>query len=644
MSLKSFMNKPKRNGFDLSFKNAFTAKAGELLPVMCKEVLPGDKFKISSQSFTRTQPLLSPAYVRMREYYDVVFVPYRLLWNRFPQFFTNLPDFHHAASISSKGSTGDVHPYFTYNDISGYLERSSNGVGPSPTPDGSAFKNFFGFNRYQLSMKLLHFLGYGNIVPGFIRDNDLVFNPCPLLAYQKICQDLFRDDQWEQAAPYRYNLDYITTTDDVHIPVDEIDTTQLNMFDMCYCNYPKDYFMGMLPASQYGDEAFVPIGGSGGATGGTYDVDFGTSSVNLSEGKVVDGYMIDGSDSTPSGSFQEVLQNAPYSTAAPGNNVISPFQPAVDDPQAVLFYKNAEAGHDYRPRVPMGAVNLSGSQLSQIGAQVTINGGTGSVDGSLSILALRQAEALQKWKEIAQSGRQDYRTQMQKHFGVTPSEAMADHVRYLGGWSNNIDINEVVNQNLAAENSQADLMGKGVGTAGGSVDCDFKEHGLLFVMYHCLPLLDYSTNGVKKLNLKSNYTDYAIPEFDSIGMQSLNSIELGTSVKGSATDDEFNNMGYVPRYADYKTSYDEVHGAFASSLAQWVAPLDNQFWLSYITRVTAVYGSPKIVYEFFKVNPSILDNLFGVNAGSTDDTDQFLVNAFFDVKVVRNLDYNGLPY
>ena len=44
MNLKSLRNKPSRNGFDLSFKRNFTAKAGELLPVMVKEVLPGDVF------------------------------------------------------------------------------------------------------------------------------------------------------------------------------------------------------------------------------------------------------------------------------------------------------------------------------------------------------------------------------------------------------------------------------------------------------------------------------------------------------------------------------------------------------------------------------------------------------------------------
>ena len=46
MEMKSIRNKPSRNGFDLSFKRNFTAKTGELLPIMCKEVIPGDKFTI----------------------------------------------------------------------------------------------------------------------------------------------------------------------------------------------------------------------------------------------------------------------------------------------------------------------------------------------------------------------------------------------------------------------------------------------------------------------------------------------------------------------------------------------------------------------------------------------------------------------
>ena len=600
MSLKSFQNNVKRNGFDLSFKNAFTAKAGEILPVFCKEVLPGDKFKISGQSFTRTQPVMSAAFVRMREYYDFFFVPYTLLWNRFPTFFTNLPDYHQAQGINTPVEVGDQHPYFTDKDVFDYLEKLDD-------QEASVKNNLFGFNRVQLTQKLLDSLGYGRFpLGGDYAGENLVLNPFPLFAYQKICQDFFRDDQWEEAAPYKYNVDYIADTTNLHIPVEFVSLHDYNMFDMNYCNYPKDYFMGMLPSSQYGEEAFVPLGGGS------------SSAVPL------DGYMIDGMPN-PSGSLETVRQNAPYSSAAP-SNFVDAFQPAVEDPQAVLLYMNGTAGHDYRPRIPASEVQkIMGS----------------SVSSRLSILALRQAEALQKWKEIAQSGRQDYQTQMQKHFNVTPSDSMSHHCKYLGGWTSNIDINEVVNTTLLDDTSQADIHGKGVGVGKGSIDFDAKEHGILIGVYHCIPLLDYGIESIHKFNMKSHYTDYAIPEFDSVGMQQLSPYELVTDIM---PPDEFPILGWVPRYADYKTSFDEVHGAFNDSLQYWVARLTPDYLKSYFTAVKAKYGSNQITYEFFKVNPSILDNLFGVNAEGSVNTDQFLVNSFFDTKVVRNLDYNGLPY
>ena len=66
MSLKSLKNKTSRNGFDLSSKRNFTAKAGELLPARCWEILPGDSWSIDLKSFTRTQPLNTAAFARMR--------------------------------------------------------------------------------------------------------------------------------------------------------------------------------------------------------------------------------------------------------------------------------------------------------------------------------------------------------------------------------------------------------------------------------------------------------------------------------------------------------------------------------------------------------------------------------------------------
>ena len=83
-------NHPHRSGFDLSRRICFTSKAGELLPVYYKLVYPGDKFNIRHQLFTRTQPVNTAAYTRIREYLDWYFVPLRLINKNLPQALMNM--------------------------------------------------------------------------------------------------------------------------------------------------------------------------------------------------------------------------------------------------------------------------------------------------------------------------------------------------------------------------------------------------------------------------------------------------------------------------------------------------------------------------------------------------------------------------
>ena len=267
---------------------------------------------------------------------------------------------------------------------------------------------------------------------------------------------------------------------------------------------------------------------------------------------------------------------------------------------------------------------------------------------SFSILQLRMAEAVQKYREVSQFADQDARGQIMAHFGVSLSPVLSDKCMYLGGSSANIDLSEVVNTNITGDNV-AEIAGKGVGTGQGNFSGKFDEYGIIIGIYHNVPLLDYVITGQPQNLLYTNTADLPFPEFDSIGMQT---IQFGRFVNSKAVgwtsgvDYRTQTMGYLPRFFDVKTRYDEVLGAFRSTLKNWVAPLnpaDLSQWLQ-----TSVTSSGKLAlnlnYGFFKVNPRVLDSIFNVKCDSTIDTDQFLTALYMDIKAVRNFDYDGMPY
>ena len=83
---------PKRNAFDLSFENLFTAEFGQLIPIVCKEVLPGDKFRCNTEILVKTAPMLAPVMSRIDAYMYTFFVPNRLLQTDWEEFITTGTD------------------------------------------------------------------------------------------------------------------------------------------------------------------------------------------------------------------------------------------------------------------------------------------------------------------------------------------------------------------------------------------------------------------------------------------------------------------------------------------------------------------------------------------------------------------------
>ena len=162
--MSNLQNHPHRSGFDIGRKNAFTAKVGELLPVYWDISMPGDKYKFNVEYFTRTQPVETSAYTRLREYFDFYAVPLRLLWKSAPSVLTQMQDINQiqALSLTQNLALGTYLPSLPLNFIYQSLSRlNGNSVNPGNV---NSLNNMFGFSRSDLSYKLLSYLGYGNVI------------------------------------------------------------------------------------------------------------------------------------------------------------------------------------------------------------------------------------------------------------------------------------------------------------------------------------------------------------------------------------------------------------------------------------------------------------------------------------------------
>ncbi|MBW4912156.1 hypothetical protein KZY67_05790 [Prevotella melaninogenica] len=584
--------KPKlaRNGFDLSSRRIFSAKAGQLLPVGCWECNPSEHFQISVQDIVRTTNLNTAAFARMKEYYHFFFVSYKSLWQWFDQFIVGTSNPVSALNGIKKNHTVDYNyvcsstPMFDLNTFVTHLKSDT----MKNTFDSQAFPFKDG------AFKLLNLLNYGvtekgkfydyksyfsnsnNLGSTFLTDaahkGNVMVSPFRLLAYQKIFNDFYRNQDWSPADVRSFNID--DYADDSNLIIDK--SVAQSFCQMRYRPYPKDWLTSMKPTPNYdkgifnlpdyvnGVSRFKPERNSGSVGVSTVAPNTG-SNMSFSVNDLRAAFALD--------KMLEATRRAnglDYSSQIEAHFGFKVPESRASDARFLGGFDNS---------IPISEVVATADTNNSNGKQLGDLAGKGL--GSLN------------------SGKISF--DVKEHGIIMCIYSAAPQVEY------NASYLDPFNKKFKRE--------------------DFYQPEFADLGYQ--PVLS---------------SDLLLTAVDPTKTPTVLD-HKGSNIAPTAAN-ELNNLllGWQTRYNEYKTARDVVFGDFetSGSLRYWTTPRFDLRFDRYVSKKSDIpaggYASGLSSAQFY-VNPNIVNPIFLVTAVAGD---HFYINSFFDVKAVRPMSVHGL--
>nr|WNN13121.1 MAG: major capsid protein [Microviridae sp.] len=393
--------------------------------------------------------------------------------------------------------------------------------------------------------------------------NNISYNILPHRAYWLIWNEWFRDENLQDSAPvFKGDAGKVWESD-----------TQVNGFGPFDCA-PRgkryDYFTSSLPWPQKGVGVEIPIGSTANVVSdGPMNFDF-----------------VSARNTYPSGTFFP----GPVDGQSRDTNILS------------------QSG------------SLSGYLAFKSGLSVDLSSATAA-----TINSLRQAFQLQRYYEKDARGGTRYIEKIKSHFGVTSPDARLQRPEYLGGHSDRININPVVQTSSTDSTSpQGNLSAFGVsGARYHGFSKSFVEHGYIIGLANVRADLTYQ-QGLNRMWSRKTVLDFYWPSFAHLGEQAVLNKEI--FAQGTAADDEV--FGYQERYGEYRYKPSLITGKFRSTYAQ---SLDAWHFSQKFENL------PTLSNQFIQDHPPISRCL------AVPTEPHFLMDAFFNLKCVRPMPLFGTP-
>lgn len=230
---------PKRNLFNLSFDNKFSCQLGQLIPIMCEPVVPGDTFRINTEVMVRMAPMTFPIMQQLDVAVHYFYVPNRLLfsssetWEQFisPQ-----------ATAKNPNPAETIPPTIELNSA----DNLGHGAPATLCADGT----------------LMDFLGY-NIFYDDKTHKSLPVQILPVNAYNLIYFNYYMDQNVSEPPSMKKILGDPRLHDwnDIRADLRGTGETPETYFNLRHRCWKKDYFTSALPFTQRGADVHLPLYG-----------------------------------------------------------------------------------------------------------------------------------------------------------------------------------------------------------------------------------------------------------------------------------------------------------------------------------------------------------------------------------------------
>lgn len=437
---------------------------------------------------------------------------------------------------------------------------------------------------------LTNYLG----IPGNGSGSPYLINALPLRSVWLIWNEWYRDENLQNPA----QIDF---SDNNRVFVEGTKVEGLDWWQLPYRNKRHDYFTSCQPWPQKGPGVELPLGGTAPVVGNGMTLGLKSSSgygALWAGGTSAGGTVVYGLQSHLADYGAEIGDTSTGSTVPQTSQGVG----VTDEPDK------------------SGLV----ADLSQATA-ATIN-------------TLRQAFQLQRLYERDARGGTRYTEILRAHFGVVSPDARLQRPEFLGGFSQPIMVNPVVQQSqTSADSPLGTLASFGVaGTSRRGYVKSFVEHGFVIGFVSVRADLTYQ-QGINRLWSRRTRFDYYWPALAHLGEQAVLMKEIyavgGDDLAGAQDNEVF---GYQERYAEYRYHPSLVTGCFNS-----MANKTLDYWHLAQKFETA----PLLNSDFIREQPPIsrVSSVDFGGDGAAPENSAVLIDCFFKQKATRCMPLYGVP-